>query len=85
MGVEYENVTGLGGRGRQDGVLELPDGIEWLNLHAVGDIVAQRGLAALAPAVRDESVANGAANPHNALRYLEKQPLADLIVKTSAV
>ncbi|MFF5676349.1 hypothetical protein ACFY8S_40785, partial [Streptomyces hygroscopicus] len=68
----------------QDGPLHLPDGIEWINLHAAGDIVAQSGLAAVAPAVRDVPVRNGMTDPHTALRYLEKQPLADLIVKTSA-
>ncbi|MER7901152.1 hypothetical protein ABTX62_35105 [Streptomyces sp. NPDC096046] len=69
----------------QDAALQLPDGIEWLNLHAAGDIVAQSGLAAVAPAVRDEPVSNGISNPHSALRYVEKQPLADLIVKTGAL
>ncbi|MEU6320698.1 hypothetical protein [Streptomyces sp. NPDC047009] len=68
----------------QDGPLFLPDGTDWINLHAAGDIVAQGGLAAVAPAVRDELVRNGITDPHTALRYLEKQPLADLIVKSSA-
>jgi hypothetical protein len=68
----------------QDGPLYLPDGIDWINLHAAGDIVAQSGLASVAPAVRDEPVYNGITDPHTALRYLEKQPLADLIVKSGA-
>jgi hypothetical protein len=42
-------------------------------------------LGAVVPAVRDKPVSNGITNPHNALRYLERQPLADLIVKTSAL
>ncbi|MGW7304275.1 hypothetical protein ACWGI1_01700 [Streptomyces sp. NPDC054835] len=64
-----------------DGPLELPHGIEWLNLHAAGDIVAQsRGLAHVAPAVRDEAVKNGA-DPHAVDRYLAQRPLADLIAK----
>jgi alpha-beta hydrolase superfamily lysophospholipase len=67
----------------QDGALELPDGIDWLNLHAAGDLVAQSGLGAVAPAVRDELVRNGITDPHTAVRYLEKQPLADLIVRTT--
>ncbi|MBT2896849.1 hypothetical protein [Streptomyces sp. McG3] len=67
----------------QDGALELPDGIDWLNLHAAGDLVAQSGLAAVAPAVRDELVRNGITDPHTAVRYLEKQSLADLIVRTT--
>ncbi|MGW0477116.1 hypothetical protein [Streptomyces coeruleorubidus] len=69
----------------QDAALQLPDGLQWLNLHAAGDIVAQSGLAAVAPAVRDEPVSNGISNPHSALRYVEKQPLADLIVKAGAL
>ncbi|MFE3496492.1 hypothetical protein ACFXOS_26105 [Streptomyces sp. NPDC059175] len=69
----------------QDGALELPDGIDWLNLHAAGDLVAQSGLSAVAPAVRDELVRNGITDPHTAVRYLEKQPLADLIVGTTTV
>lgn len=68
----------------QDGPLQLPDGIDWLNLYAAGDIVAQSGLAAVAPRVRDEPVRNGLGEPHAALRYLDQQPLADLIVKASA-
>ncbi|MFI1075964.1 hypothetical protein [Streptomyces puniciscabiei] len=69
----------------QDGPLQLPDGIAWMNLHAAGDIVAQSGLAAVATAVRDVLVHNGIAEPHAALRYLDKQPLADLIVKTGTL
>ncbi|MCS0605685.1 hypothetical protein NX794_31445 [Streptomyces sp. LP11] len=68
----------------QDGALALPDGIDWLNLHAAGDLVAQSGLGAVAPVVRDELVRNGITDPHTAVRYLEKQPLADLIVESSA-
>ncbi|MFE4622693.1 hypothetical protein [Streptomyces mirabilis] len=56
-----------------------------MNLHAAGDVVAQNGLATVAPAVRDEPVHNGIAEPHAALRYLDKQPLADLIVKASTL
>jgi hypothetical protein len=67
----------------QDGALQLPDGIDWMNLHAAGDIVAQSGLALLAPAVRDELVRNGIGEPHAAHRYLAQRPLADHIVKTS--
>lgn len=67
----------------QDGPLHLPDGIDWINLHAAGDIVAQMGLAAVAPAVRDELVHNGLGEPHAARRYLDKQPLANLIAKAS--
>ncbi|MEU1259614.1 hypothetical protein ABZ445_40690 [Streptomyces chartreusis] len=66
----------------KNGVLQLPDGIDWINLHAAGDIVAQSGLSHVAPAVRDELVHNGL-DAHAARRYLEKQPLADLLAKTS--
>ncbi|MDO0917842.1 hypothetical protein QQM39_45790 [Streptomyces sp. DT2A-34] len=67
----------------QDGALHLPDSIDWMNLHAAGDIVAQSGLALLAPAARDELVRNGIGEPHAAHRYLAQRPLADLIVQTS--
>ncbi|MFJ4836235.1 hypothetical protein ACIP79_41050 [Streptomyces sp. NPDC088747] len=67
-----------------DGLLQIPQGIEWLNLHAAGDVVAQsRGLAHVAPDVHDEAVHNGVAEPHSAVRYLAQQPLADLIAKTA--
>ncbi|MFE9112279.1 hypothetical protein ACFYN9_22045 [Streptomyces collinus] len=56
-----------------------------MNPHAAGDIVAQNGLATVAAAVRDEPVHNGIADPHVALRYLDKQLLADLIVKASTL
>ncbi|MCQ9178641.1 hypothetical protein KMT30_06275 [Streptomyces sp. IBSBF 2953] len=67
----------------QNGSLHLPEGIDWMNLHAAGDIVAQSGLSAVAPGIRDELVRNGIGEPHAASRYLAQQPLADLIMKTS--
>ncbi|MEW2558532.1 hypothetical protein [Streptomyces griseorubiginosus] len=68
----------------QTGPLHLPAGMDWLNLHAAGDVIAQHGLAAIAPAARDELVHNGLAAPHAAQRYLEKEPLASLVAKASA-
>ncbi|MFJ8111386.1 hypothetical protein [Streptomyces sp. NPDC096132] len=62
-------------------VLDLPGGVDWVNLHAAGDIVAVTGLAGIAPAVRDEPVYNGRAEPHAAGHYLSQHKLADLIVK----
>ncbi|MFF8572707.1 hypothetical protein ACF07F_35240 [Streptomyces sp. NPDC015237] len=64
--------------------LRLPDGIEWINLHAAGDIVAQGGLAGVAPSVQDELVYNGLASPHEARRYLECEALSNVIAKAQA-
>ncbi|MFF0033327.1 hypothetical protein ACFYS7_35100 [Streptomyces avermitilis] len=67
-----------------DGLLEIPQGIEWLNLHATGDVVAQsRGLAHAALGVHDEAVRNGVAEPHSAVGYLAQKPFADLIAKAA--
>ncbi|MCI4078869.1 hypothetical protein MRQ86_00560 [Streptomyces sp. MMS21 TC-5] len=61
--------------------LGLPASIDWVNLRAAGDIVAHCGLAALAPAIREEVVNNGVAEPHAATRYLRQQTLADVVAK----
>ncbi|MEE1798152.1 hypothetical protein PUR57_05585 [Streptomyces sp. JV176] len=54
-----------------DGLLRIPQGIEWLKLHAAGNVVAQsRGLAHVAPDVHDEAFRNGVGEPHSAVRYL---------------
>ncbi|MCX5395364.1 hypothetical protein [Streptomyces sp. NBC_00094] len=65
--------------------LKLPEGVDWVNLRAAGDIVAHSGLASVAPFIRDETVNNGVAEPHAVTRYLGQQVLADLVAKTNSL
>ncbi|MFF5393431.1 hypothetical protein ACFY5H_34910 [Streptomyces sp. NPDC013012] len=69
--------------GCEDG-LSLPTDIDWINLRAAGDIVAHGGLASLAPAIQDEVVNNGIAEPHAAHRYLSQQTLAGAVTKAAS-
>ncbi|MEV0192340.1 hypothetical protein AB0I39_27885 [Kitasatospora purpeofusca] len=73
------------GIGQADRHLEIPSGIDWVNLYARGDAIARgQGLAAVAPQVRDEEVSNGLAEPHAATRYLDKKPLAKAVAAAMA-
>lgn len=65
--------------------LSLPADIDWLNLRASGDIIAHGGLASLAPAIQDEVVNNGIAEPHTASRYLSQQTLVDTVTKAASL
>ncbi|WP_229842315.1 hypothetical protein [Streptomyces tanashiensis] len=65
--------------------LTIPEGVDWVNLRAAGDVVAHSGLASVAPFIRDETVNNGIAEPHAVTRYLSQQILADLVAKVTGL
>lgn len=65
--------------------LSVPEGVEWVNVYSLGDLVALgQGLAGVALKVRDEEVSNGTA-PHEVTRYLDKRPVSESVVRALAV
>ncbi|MER6393160.1 hypothetical protein ABT236_32440 [Streptomyces sp. NPDC001523] len=67
------------------GPLAVPAGVEWTNLYASNDYVAKGGgLAHLASGVVDVKVNNGALQPHDVHRYLDKAAVSERILKAAA-
>ncbi|WP_327250943.1 hypothetical protein [Streptomyces sp. NBC_01244] len=61
--------------------LGLPAPIRWINVYDPDDfITGGAGLAAAARNLTDAEVENGSGDPHSAVRYLRKEPVAHAVV-----